>query len=841
MRLVDEFGSYVLLQVTRSQHGRRRSGVNALISPKAAASGARAVGLIIEQNRLAQVPTCHGACVFTCMKGSNELASTEVQFKASRNVLVRHYVNMHEVGVVCQLACFLQAEPGLVHPVLGEDRWGEQGASEGPDAEQKPGRLEDGGGITSSADWLGAGAGQAQSWLQKLKAAFAPMVDKWGLEQRLAVGFIKDGPGMFSSKEVNQIRLIGVEFLGSLGFQVSADIAPGQPFALDILEALLVLCNDGDSALPGTLRQGVPTGVDVAIEPCSVYAPEDRECKLQVCEDDIRICMENWRSAEDNVERVAELLEAEINQGWVERWKGSLLDAHKVWGDRVAVGKLALISVPGKDDRLVGDSSAPGVSGRARFPNRMKHPRPADVEEALVRCAEEGGDWMAITVDVKAAHKTMKVSEEDAGLCFFQLTGTLFRYLTCHFGASYSAFWWGRVSGALIRLLHIFLGTGHVAMTYVDDTLVLVRAHAAKFSGCLIAMFMTMMGVPLSWHKFRMGARVCFIGLVVGLGDFSLGLEADKVAKLVAFLKSLKVGNRLDRRALLKGTGVLMWASAITPWLRPRLAEFYSLANRPGLVWQSLTVSLMAQVFKALDHGGKLRWQVPGVNFGQGMCLGYVGKHKVSARESWVGWVPREPGCVGFLDWDSRRVRVNARAVEAAGLWQEVLSGGEIIRRCVRRLWAGGTAAADAMAVGHKASLGGWWMVSGKEDWTTAHWFRLEIAPADLAPWIQIRGDWGHDIVFFEALAQIILLVLRSEGGTVKGARLHQWCDNETTVMATRKGMSTAEPLCWALQAWEHWKQDRDVQVRFLKYLLVERTFLLCRVNRWRWSTYQAN
>ena len=202
--------------------------------------------------------------------------------------------------------------------------------------------------------------------------------------------------------------------------------------------------------------------------------------------------MENWQSAEDNKEKVLKLLEEEIGNGWLERWEGSLEDAQRVWGVRVAVGKLALISVPGKDDRLVGDSSAPGVSGRARFPNRMKHPRPSDMEEVLARCAEQGGDWTAITVDVKAAHKTMKVEEGDGGLCFFQLAGVLYRYLTCHFGASYSAFWWGRVSGALIRLLHIFLGVGHIAMTYVDDTLILVRAQNAGMVGCMVAMFMTL-------------------------------------------------------------------------------------------------------------------------------------------------------------------------------------------------------------------------------------------------------------------------------------------------------------------------------------------------------------
>jgi hypothetical protein len=122
------------------------------------------------------------------------------------------------------------------------------------------------------------------------------------------------------------------------------------------------------------------------------------------------------------------------------------------------------------------------------------------------------------------------------------------------------------------------------------------------------------------------------IGLVVGLQDYTLGLEADKVEKILLFLGSLKVGDRQDRRGLLKGVGVLIWASAILPWLKPTLAEFYNLANRPGLIWQKLSLELLTAVFQALDAEGRLRWQVPGVVFRAGLVLGFVGKHKVKKR-----------------------------------------------------------------------------------------------------------------------------------------------------------------------------------------------------------------
>jgi len=164
---------------------------------------------------------------------------------------------------------------------------------------------------------------------------------------------------------------------------------------------------------------------------------------------------------------------------------------------------------------------------------------------------------MAITVDVKAAHKRMKVAHEDGGLAFFWFWGLCWRYIVCHLGASWSAWWWGRVSGALMRLLHFFLGEGHVAFNYVDDTVVFVRSGVVWRMAALIGIFMEMLGVPLGWHKLRVSEELQYVGLMVNLGELTLGLAVDKVRKLLAFLETIRKGNRLDRRGLEKGVGAM--------------------------------------------------------------------------------------------------------------------------------------------------------------------------------------------------------------------------------------------------------------------------------------------
>ena len=266
------------------------------------------------------------------------------------------------------------------------------------------------------------------------------LVEKWDLASRVRQSFPKESGGMLSSIEIAEVRRQAVRVLQQHGEGASTVAPEGQPFVLSVWAALLNLIGDGDTELPRILEHRVPTGVFERIPECDMYPPEDRECKLADTSNcGLLECWENWKSADEAKERVVACLEAEVAQGWVERLEGSWEDVSKPWAGRAASGKLALVCADGKEDRLVGDSSAPGVSPKARFPNRMKHPGPGDVEEGMIRCQEAGGNWVAITVDVKAAHKRIKVSKRDGGLAFFWMAGFWWRYLVCHFGASWSA------------------------------------------------------------------------------------------------------------------------------------------------------------------------------------------------------------------------------------------------------------------------------------------------------------------------------------------------------------------------------------------------------------------
>ena len=61
---------------------------------------------------------------------------------------------------------------------------------------------------------------------------------------------------------------------------------------------------------------------------------------------------------------------------------------------------------------------------------------------------------MGFSVDVKAAHKRIVLHDQEQGLVGSTLDGRLFFYRVTPFGAVFSAHWWARLGGFLLRIFH---------------------------------------------------------------------------------------------------------------------------------------------------------------------------------------------------------------------------------------------------------------------------------------------------------------------------------------------------------------------------------------------------
>ncbi|OLP82493.1 hypothetical protein AK812_SmicGene36851 [Symbiodinium microadriaticum] len=225
----------------------------------------------------------------------------------------------------------------------------------------------DGAGAPSSADHSLPHA----SGISKASKAWIQWAQKSNLSHRVYAHISQSRPEHPLSQEEQSETLAILCSALNLDQASMATVSPGQPFRLQLMQALAKLIEDPDQDLPSILADGVHTGVFSEIKPSGLWPP----AKLQpLSQSGLEVCQGNWRPAEEDPETVAALL---------------------------------------ADEEAAGSDYAYG-------------PRSSQIISAT-------------------------------SLLLFAFNGTLWRYVVCHFGAKFSAYWWQRV-GAPISWKKAYVG-----------------------------------------------------------------------------------------------------------------------------------------------------------------------------------------------------------------------------------------------------------------------------------------------------------------------------------------------------------------------------------------------
>ena len=96
------------------------------------------------------------------------------------------------------------------------------------------------------------------------------------------------------------------------------------------------------------------------------------------------------------------------------------------------------------------DPSVSGVNAAVRIPERFTLPTLDDIRQACpIRGSSEEIEGM--TLDVSAAHKTIRVRDSEQGLLGFEVSGKYYFYKVAPFGGSFSAHWWQRLAAFFVR------------------------------------------------------------------------------------------------------------------------------------------------------------------------------------------------------------------------------------------------------------------------------------------------------------------------------------------------------------------------------------------------------
>ena len=281
----------------------------------------------------------------------------------------------------------------------------------------------------------------------------------------------------------------------------SWSIRPDQPLCLEALQCISAFMNDPDTSLFPSLLEGVSTGFDGGIPPSNVFHIKDTNDDVASMErPNLSIHLENWKSAEDRPELADELVQDELDIGWIYRFDGSVEDAQAAFPMGLAIGKLGLAIIDSRPPRLVVDCTVCGTNGNCIVNEHQTMPSAKDVLRTFP-LRNNQHELSALGSDVKAAHKRVVIKQSHRDLLDFSHRNGIYFYKVAPFGAIFSAHWWGRLGSFWVRFLHQAVFVAHALFLFVDDFMLLQQKDVLPLTAAFVCSLMQVFGLPISLRK----------------------------------------------------------------------------------------------------------------------------------------------------------------------------------------------------------------------------------------------------------------------------------------------------------------------------------------------------
>ena len=671
---------------------------------------------------------------------------------------------------------------------------------------------QDGGGIYSLPDWS-YGPRYAADQLKPLRLEWR----NWLLENHIParlqqhVASSKNEP-LFTQDETAWLQASFQRFSDTISGSSDWDfsVADGQPYCLSALQRLRTLLADKDTSLFPAVSQGVPTGFDDDIPRSHTLRPRregetDEGHQLLVCEG-------NWQGAESDPALLQELIEEELQAGFLEE-VDSIEEAYRRWGkDRVAVGRVNIVKAPGRSPRLVVDNSICNTNQNCTVPEQFSLPCLQDIQ-ASYPLREDNEPVSGFSLDVKGAHKTSRVREKDRGLLGLRQQDRLFFYKVCPFGATFSSHWFARLGGFCTRCLHLLLWIPHVLLLYVDDLLLYQNAKALPLSACLTLAFCSCFHIPLNWKKLQMGPVITWIGWQLNLGTACYTLPDEKRNKLQSQLRECLCHRLVSRKQLDKLLGLLQWILHGFPALRPWLCTLYDDMHRPLGTNVSISPTLWPGIATHLNDKLVFTSCPTGTSIHPGSTL-LSARHVELKRLDDLHKVPVSSKRIWMrvADPSSSRRRLSTASKETLEFFL-YLSSREWRPRPLRPPPpANVESAADAFGKGNDCGVGGWIrFLDGKTSWFSHRYTVSDFTSLGLP----MQANANLDISSYETLAQcfILLCFWKLSGSGRLAVTLPALSDNTGAESVCNRLYTSKVPLNLFVRKLSMWSAVTGVQL----------------------------
>ena len=546
---------------------------------------------------------------------------------------------------------------------------------------------EDGGGLSSQPDWSRPYR-QETDFFHSLRKSWMNRI----FDQKLHYKFLRflheDATSPpFSDDDIQPFRDLLSNFLEKNQRQVSWEIPEDQPLHLSILQQLSMFMNDADKTLFHALQNGVSTGLDGDIAPSSCFPVAS-----STLEDPspLSVHMTNWQSAENDLTTTRQLVQQEIDKGWVYKYPGTLAEAQAEFDEKLAVGRLGLALSESRPPRLVVDSSICGLNSQITIPERTTLPSALDVLRVYpLRNLDHS--LLGFSLDVKSAHKLVVLRKTEQGLVGFSLDGAIYFYKVCPFGASFSAYHWTRLGSFILRWFHHLVWLQHAGLLYVDDFFFIFPKSMAVILATLLCVASQVVRLPISWGKCEFGSKVKWIGWQFFVSSGYLALPEDKLQRLSDQLKDLRRSERCSKKSLEKVVGLLNWLTQVFILMRTWLPYLYKdLFSIPASHF-SVDPGSWQQVMTCLDDDLTFKSQPTGSGIPVGRKLLAVRHQPVSSKAELSSlYLSERRLWLRIRDFQSTKRKLSSDSLRVIQMYLDWISSTAIVKSLFpRQLWQG--------------------------------------------------------------------------------------------------------------------------------------------------------
>ncbi|HIG16147.1 MAG TPA: hypothetical protein EYQ31_01985 [Candidatus Handelsmanbacteria bacterium] len=412
-------------------------------------------------------------------------------------------------------------------------------------------------------------------------------------------------------------------------------VGPAKGVDADIMNLFSMAIGDPDSELPTWFYKnvGAPFGAEMPIEDSAGIFP--RVDVDHVTEEEIRqrtadaseVDWENYKSAEEAPQIVAELLNKMENEGWAVSFESLQKLKTFLEAVHVPVNKLGLITKVRSDGtlkhRLIWDLLRSGINACLAVGSRIVLPRLEDAVHSLLELLEDDTSEESISMlvfDISDAFHEIPINARERRFQTAQANGKWYVFLVLVFGSKAAPTLWGRMAAWLARSI-TYITPEHLVRSqiYVDDPLVIIKgSREARWSElCLILLWVSVVGLRIAWAKLSWGRSVDWIGGTISLTRFKgspcvkITIPEAKITANVTEAREILALSVVPRRRLAAYLGRMGFLAGLIIYLRAFLQPCWAvLTDAPPQSGGKRRKSPLKHLVHVSRFASALRWHI---------------------------------------------------------------------------------------------------------------------------------------------------------------------------------------------------------------------------------------